>query len=394
MKRAIVTLVGFGMMTGAGFAQDLTVWTTFAGPTLGYLQRDVDVFTSAFGLDVEVVQLGINEIKLRMLDAEPQGPSGDVIVGVPHDQMSSLAVGGMLADLTSVATEGYLADLGERSRLAFTYDGRLFGLPLFVEGPALLYNRDLVTRLPDSYEAFVQLSRELTTSDTFGFLYDIDNFYFSYGWLRTFGGYVFGRTDGTLDPTDVGLANEGAVRGGEELQALRFEHGIIPPGIDYDVANGLFVDGVLAMFYTGRWAVGQAREAGIDVGVAPMPPLADGTPWSGFMGVEGVLVSELSEHRSDAVNLAKWLTRSDAQLGYAQLEERVPASRQALSEVADGSIVAGFGEALLTYEPLPSVPEMGRVWGPMANALDAIIERADADVAAALDRAVGEIEAD
>jgi len=391
MKRAIATLVGFGMIAGAGFAQDLTVWTTFDGPTLDYLQRDVGIFTSTFGVDVEVVQLGINEIKQRMLDPEQQDQAGDVIVGVPHDEVFSLAVGGVLADLGSVATEGYLADLGERSRLAFTYDGRLIGMPLFVEGPALLYNRDLVAQLPDSYEAFVQLSRTLTTSDTFGFLYDIDNFYFAYSWLSTFGGYVFGRTDGTLDPTDVGLANEGAVRGGEELQALRFEHDIVPAGIGYEVANDLFVDGVLAMFYTGPWAVGPAREAGIDVAVAPIPPLADGTRWSGFMSVQGVLVSELSEHGSDAVNLAKWLSRSDSQLGYALLEERVPASRAALSEVADDSIVAGFGQALLTYEPLPNVPEMGRVWGPMATALDVITERADADVEAALDRAVREI---
>ena len=391
MKRLLASLVVLGMVAGAAFSQGLTVWTTFNNPTLDYLQQDVADFASAFGVDVEVVKLDINELKQQMLLSAPQGEAGDVIVGIPHDQMSEMAVGGVLADLTSAATEAYLSDLGEQSRLAFTYNGRLFGLPLFVEGPALLYNRDLVTSIPDSYEGFIELSQELTTSDTFGFLYDINNFYFSYGWLHTFGGYVFGRTDGTLDPTDVGLANEGAVRGGEALQALRFEHGIIPAGTNYDVANGLFIDGALAMFYTGPWAVGQAREAGIDVGVAPMPSLADGTPWSGFMGVQGVLVNEFSERGTDAVNLAKWLTRADSQLGYAQLEGRVPASQSALAQVADDPIVAGFGEALLTSEPMPNIPEMGQVWGPMANALGVITESADADVEAALEQAVREI---
>ncbi|MDZ7707718.1 MAG: extracellular solute-binding protein [Trueperaceae bacterium] len=336
MKRVIASLLALGMVTGAAFAQGLTVWTTFNNPTLDYLQQDVADFAAAFGVEVEVVKLDINELKQQMLLSAPQGQAGDVIVGIPHDQMAEMAVGGVLADLSNAATEGYLSDLGEQSRLAFTYNGRLFGLPLFVEGPALLYNRDLVTEIPATYERFIELSQELTTSDTFGFLYDINNFYFSYGWLHTFGGYVFGRTDGTLDATDVGLANEGAVRGGQELQALRFEHGIVPAGTNYDVANGLFIDGALAMFYTGPWAVGQAREAGIDVGVAPMPPLADGTPWSGFMGVQGVLVNEFSERGTDAVNLGEV---ADA----FRLAAGLRAARGTRARLAEGSRAGGRG---------------------------------------------------
>ena len=392
VKRLLVGLALLAWVAGAATAQGLTVWTTFNNPTLDYLQQDVAAFARAFDVEVDVVKLDINELKQQMLLSAPQGQAGDVIVGIPHDQMAEMAVGGVLADLTNTATDAYLSDLGQQARLAFTYNGRLFGLPLFVEGPALLYNRDLLAGVPATYDELITVAQELTTSDTFGFMHDINNFYFSYGWLHSFGGYVFGRDAGALNPDDVGLANEGAVRGARALQALRFEHGIIPAGTNYDVANGLFIDGALAMFYTGPWAVGQAREAGIDVGVAPMPPLADGTPWSGFMGVQGVLVNQFSESRIDAVNLAKWLTRSDAQLGYAKLEGRIPASQSALAQVADDPIVSGFGEALLNSEPMPNIPEMGQVWGPMANALGVITESADADVEAALEQAVSEIE--
>ena len=392
MKKLLVSLVLLALAAGTALGQGLTVWTTFNNPTLDYLQEDVAAFSSAFGVDVEVVKLDINELKQQMLLSAPQGEAGDVIVGIPHDQMAEMAVGGVLADLSGYATESYLSDLSEQARLAFTYNGRLFGLPLFVEGPALLYNRDLVDEVPADYDALIAQAQELTNEDTFGFLFDVNNFYFNYGWLGTHGGYVFGREDGTLQPDDVGLASEGAIRGAEELKALRFEHDLIPAGTDYDVANGLFIDGALAMFYTGPWAVGQAREAGIDVGIAPMPPLADGTPWSGFMGVQGVLVNEFSTDRTDAVNLAKWLTRADAQLGYARLEGRIPASQTALDQVADDPIVAGFGEALLDAEPMPNIPEMGQVWAPMENAIAVIVESADSDVAGTLQEAVREIE--
>jgi len=391
MTRFLAVLLLVGAVGTAAVAQSLTVWTTFQSPTIEYLQEDVAAFSAAFGVPVEIVNIDLNELKQQMLLSAPQGEGGDVLVGIPHDQMGEMAVGGVVADMSSAATDAYLSDLSEQARLAFTYNGRLFGLPLFVEGPALMYNRELMAEVPATYEELVVLAQDLTTSDTFGFLYDVNNFYFSYGWLHSYGGYVFGREDGALNPADVGLANEGAVAGAEALRALRFETGLIPSGTNYDVANGLFIDGALAMTYNGPWGVPQAREVGVDVAVAPMPPLADGTPWSGFMGVQGVMVNEFSENRTGAFNLAKWLTRSDAQLAYATREGRIPASESALAQVADDPIVAGFGRALLDSEPMPNIPQMGQVWGPMGNALSVLTDDEAADVSAVLKQAADQI---
>src|SRR5690606_31023351 len=131
---------------------------------------------------------------------------------------------------------------------------------------------------------------ELTTADTFGFMAELTNFYFSYAWLHTYAGFVFARdASGSLVPSDVGLDNEGAVRGAEALKELRFGLDLIPSGTTFDVADGLFVDGALAMIYTGPWSIPQYQDAGLNVSVVPVPPLADGTPFSGFMGVQGAL---------------------------------------------------------------------------------------------------------
>jgi arabinogalactan oligomer/maltooligosaccharide transport system substrate-binding protein len=147
----------------------------------------------------------------------------------------------------------------------------------------------------------------------------------------------------------------------------------------------------LAMTYDGPWAISGFRNAGIPLQVVPVPPRADGTPWSGFMGVHGVLLNQFSTAKVDAANLAKWLVRTDAQVELARLAGRIPASRSAVARVGDDPDVAGFGVALQTAEPMADIPEMGRVWQPMANALSVITESADADVAAALVRAVQEI---
>jgi arabinogalactan oligomer/maltooligosaccharide transport system substrate-binding protein len=392
VKRILTTLVAALAMSGAALAQSVTIWTTLSDQSLEWLQQETTSFTDAFGVEVEIVKLALGELREQTLLSAPEGQAGDLLVGVPHDQIGEMAVGGVLADMSSFATGTYLADLSEQARLAYTFGGKLFGLPMFVEGPALIINTDLVPNPPATYEELIGVAQEQTNGGTFGFMYDINNFYYSYNWLHSYGGYVFGRdAAGNFDPGDIGLANEGAVQGANELQALRHEHGLIPAGTDYNVANGLFIDGALAMTYDGPWSIPGFRDAGVPVQVMPMPPRADGREWSGFMGVQGVLLNQFSTVKVHAANLAKWLVRPDAQVSLGRLSGRIPASTSAVSRVSDDPIVAGFGAALQNSEPMVNIPEMGRVWQPMANALSVITGSAAADVSAALEQAVREI---
>ena len=393
MKKRILTgMLAVLATAGMAFGQGLTVWTTFADQSLDWLQDEADAFTAAFGIPVNLVRFSVDELKQQVLLAAPQGEAADLFVGVPHDQLAEMAVGGVLADMSSYATDTYLSDLSEQARLAYTFTGKLFGLPMFVEGPALVVNTDLVSEVPATYEGMIELAQELTTDTTFGFMADLPNFYFAYGWIHTWGGYVFGRdASGSLNPADLGLANEGAVAGAQALKDLRFEYGLMPAGTDFNVANGLFIDGALGMIYTGPWSISQYREAGVNVAVTPVPPLADGTLFSGFMGVQGVLMNQFSNQQVAAANFAKWLTRRDAQVSLAQETGRIPASGSALELVSDDPIVQGFGQALLSAEPMPNIPEMGTVWTPVGNALSVILESADSDVAGSLEATQNEV---
>jgi arabinogalactan oligomer / maltooligosaccharide transport system substrate-binding protein len=392
LKKILIVLVTALTVTLSLAQEGLRIWTPFGDQTLTWLEGEAEAFSAAFGVPVEIVKLDLGELRQQMLLAAPQGEAGDVIVGVPHDQIGELAAGGVLADMGSYATQAYLDDLNPQARLGYTFGGKLFGLPMFVEGPALIVNTDLVPEVPATYEDMIAKAKELTTADQFGFLFDINNFYFAYNWLKSSGGYVFGRDDSGLLAGDVGLNNEGAIRGAEMLKALRHADALIPAGMTYDVANGQFVDGAAAMIYNGPWAVSQYRDAGLNVAVVPMPPMADGTPFAGFMGVQGVLLNEFSANKTDAANLAKWLTRKEAQVSLANLSGRIPASQSALAEVQSDPIIAGFGQALTNAEPMPNIPEMGQVWGPMGNALTVITESADSDVTGTLNQAVSEIQ--
>lgn len=391
MKRLLAALALVSSL-GLASAQGVSVWSHFGSTDLEWLQSEAASFEAAFGVPVTITTVVLDEIKQQMLLSAPQGEAADLIVPVPHDQIGEMAEGGVLADMSQFATEDYLADLGEQARLAFTLNNRLFGLPMYVEGPALIVNTDLVSEVPATYEEMIATAQELTDGDTYGFIFDVRNFYFAYNWLHSFGGYVFARDeDGSLNPSDVGLANEGAVRGAEEIRSLQFEDGLIPAGADTAVAEGLFNEGSLGMMYNGPWSVANIEAAGIPFTVVPMPPTEDGVEFSGFMGVQGILMNEFSQNKTDAANFAKWLTRPAAQIALAERSGRIPSSQAAAAEVSDDPVIAGFAEALAVAEPMPNIPEMGNVWAPMGDALATILEGPNTNAAQALQGAVSQI---
>lgn len=394
MKRLTIALAALALVVGTATAQTLTVWTHFQDESLQWLQQEVAGYQAAFGVNVELVYVPVNEMVQNMLLNAPQGEGPDLVVTIPHDQLGQLAEAGVLTNMGQLATQNYVSDLTEQARLAFTLNGNLYGLPMYVDGVALIVNRGLVPEGPDSLEDMLAIAKAHTTADTFGFLevQDTDTFYHNFPWIHGFGGYVFGRdANGNLDPTDVGLANEGSIRAAEFIRSLRYDLQLIPAGVNYDIVHGQFLEGTTAMIVNGPWAIPDYLAAGIDVDVMPIPASEDGTTFAGFMGVQGVVMNEFSTNKIDAANLAKWLIRPDAQVSLAQAGGRIPASQSAAEQVADDPIISGFARALANAVPMPNIPEMGSVWAPMQSAYALILEDPDSDIPTILQNAVDEI---
>jgi arabinogalactan oligomer/maltooligosaccharide transport system substrate-binding protein len=377
---------------GAASAQkSVTAWTPFTDSDLKWLQDQAASFQKGFGVTVNVVQMKLGDIKQKMLLSASKGEAADLLAAIPHSQLSEMAAAGVLADVTRYATTDYLAGLNPQARLAFTYSGTLFGLPLYVEGPALIVNTNMVKEAPQTFQDFLDTARKLTTGTTSGFMFDAANFYFAYVFIHSLGGYIFARSaQGVLQPSDSGLANEGAVKGAQLIKEMRFKYKLLPASVNTQVAEDAFTRGRLAMIYDGPWEIPNIREARIPIAVTPLPPL-DGKAWSGFMNAQGVLINQYSKDKIDAVNFAKWLTRPDAQAALARASGHVPASQEAAKATGD-PIIAGFAAALADSEPTPNIPAMGNVWQAMDAALANILKAPDANVKQELQHAVSQIE--
>jgi maltose-binding protein MalE len=75
------------------------------------------------------------------------------------------------------------------------------------------------------------------------------------------------------------LNNRGTIDGLKFIKRLRDLEKIIPNEADYNVADILFKDGNAGMIINGDWSWAGYQNAGLDIGVAPLPQISSTGLW-------------------------------------------------------------------------------------------------------------------
>ncbi|WP_034383103.1 maltose ABC transporter substrate-binding protein [Deinococcus sp. YIM 77859] len=390
MKKAL-TILSLALL-GSAHAATLTLWTHYepAGE-VGWVKAQAAAFEKKTGHKVNVVSVPFGQITEKFIQSAPKGQGPDLIVTQPHDRLGQMAAAGVIEPLDKYVTSR--SDYDKTALNALTYKGKLFGLPLFAEAVALVYNKNLVPKAPTTWAEFLKVAQANTGNGKFGFMSQLEEPYRSYGFVHAYGGYVFKNNNGTLNIKDVGLDNAGTAKALAFLNDLRYKYNLVPEGVDAGAAKSAFVDGRLAMLYTGPWDMGDIKKAGINYGIAvfPTPPGATGK-WSPFVGVQGIVINAYSKNKAAAVALARQMTSADAQVAFNKAGGRIPVSLAARTRLKADPVVAGFGKAISVGTPMPNVPEMSAVWGPWGAATAQAVQKPNQPYADLLKKAVAEIQ--
>lgn len=367
--------------------ESLSMWVNDEDSQLDAYEEITANFTAEYGIDVEIVPYNMLDQTDGMSLDGPSGQGADLFFQ-PHDRMGDIHLQGLAAELE--LTEDQLARLGDYNQEAvtsFSYDGIQYGIPAVTETYALFRNTDLVPDAPETMDELMDIARDLTDGDNYGFLMEALNFYFAYPFLTAPGGYVFAQdADGVYDATDIGLNSPGAVEGAEMIGSW-FEEGLIPSGVDMDVVNGLFNEGRVGMVVTGPWAIPDYRDAiGDSLAISPLPT-QDGERLGSFAGNKGWLVNYYTDHLYWATELALFITNAESSEIYFETAGELPAHT---AVEIDDEFMSPIFEQTLYAEPMPNIPEMSQVWDPIADALD-FVSQGDAPQEV-LDEAVEQIE--
>ncbi|SES84001.1 extracellular solute-binding protein [Anaerobranca gottschalkii] len=341
-------------------------------------------FTEKYGIEVEVV--GVSELEQRdtlKLDG-PAGLGADVVTW-PHDQIGEAVMAGIIIPIDEWIEEGTLEQFYEGAIMAMHYDGYLYGLPKTIETTALIYNKDIISNPPQTWEELWSVVKEHTNKNDnrFGFLFDFKNFYFVHGFFAGMGGYVFGFEDGVYDIDDIGLNNQGAVAALELIKEFT-DGGYLPLSTDYDVMQDQFNLGRTPMIINGPWSIQGFKDAGINVGVAPLPTLPNGNNPMPFSGYKGWYLSAFSEHPYWATKLIEFLSNKESsELRFTDTNQIPPRHDITFNDEIAAAFLAQ-GEFAI---PMPNIPEMRVVWGNVSDAID-LATRGEMGSQEALDQAV------
>ncbi len=346
----------------------LTIWSDKDRATM--FEKVGADFTKKYNIPVRVQQMGFGDVRGNLTLAAPVGEGPDLALSA-HDWLGQFVANGVVEELDLGAK---LKDFDPVAIRAFSYNGKLYGMPYSTEAIALYYNKDLVPEPPKTWKEAIDLAQKLVADKKvdqgFAFPTGGGDPYHHYPLITGFGGYIFGANkDGSYNPDDLGLDSPGGLKAAAELDRL-VKAGVLRPEID---ANQLFKSGKLAMYVSGPWNLSDFRKAGIKFGVAKIPAM-DG-PARPFVGSNGIVVNKFSKNLLLAkAFLTEFVATNDAmQLIY----DAVPANIAYLPFKANIKDVdlAAFGASAADGQPMPAIPQMAAVWTAWGNAITLIYQQ-------------------
>jgi len=354
-------------------AADLVIWAD--ADRVPIIQKYADAFGQENSIKV-AVQVA-TDVRQQFKDATKVDKGPDVIVGA-HDWLGELVQNGTVAPVNLSADVA--AKFAPQSMAATKFNGQSYGVPYAVENIGLVRNTALAPTAPTTMDALVSEGQALVKSGkaTNILVQEVGktgNAYYTYPYLKAFGGGIFAtNATGGYDATKVIVNSPGSLKGATALQALG-KVKALSTNVDGTNVDALFDAGKVPFYITGPWAIDKAKKANIKYAISPLPSLAGGGKMQPFLGVQMFYVSAKAKNAALAEEfVTNYVPREDVQLALFEAGHRPPALTSAYDKVAatDADVKAWF-EAGLGGQPMPNIPAMNSVWGPLGQAAADVI---------------------
>lgn len=302
---------------------------------------------------------------LKLVGNDP-GAAPDLFL-FAHDKIGVFAEMGILSPIQNLLKDGALDNYLPMTLEAASYKDTLYQLPLYFETLLFMYNRRYMQdgEVPSTTEELRTYMENNTGRGRYGFVEQHSTAYYSAAWIHGFGGSI-------IDERGTPFPNPQAVKDALSYH-LRFVE-LMPGETEYNTVNTLFLEGKADATIGGPWMVPSAREAGIDLGIAPMPMVdSTGQALAPYSGVQGVHVLKYTaENKTEAVKTLL-AALADPAVGTALALASGCAPANALcyddSQVADDELVQAMRVTAEIAVPMPNIPEMDVMWTVVSNLL-------------------------
>ena len=358
----------------------ITIWHDKEDEVAAALQAELDQLAPDIVVNLERKD-GLTD-SLKMVGNDPN--SAPDMYFFAHDKIGVYAEMGILAPITDFIDEETLNQYLPMTIEAATYKGEVYQLPLYFETLLYMYNRLYMSddEVPQTTEELYSYMQETTQGGHYGFVEQHSTAYYAAGWLHAFDGYILNE------------AGEPGLNDPNTIKALEYHKKFVelmPTEGEYATVNTLFREGKAHSTIGGPWLVPTAREAGIDLGIAPMPTVDEtGKQIAPYSGVQGIHVLKVAaERKHDAIaKVLEVLTGDQVGIAIAQASGCAPAKESCYDDetVSQDDMVMAMYETAQNAVPMPNVPEMDVMWTVTENLL-VQVNMSGADVQTSADEA-------
>lgn len=360
---AAATLAGcMGYFTGGDSA---ALWHDFTDSEETTFQNHLDDFTDE--TDHELEASGVSNMQDQLETALPAG-DGPKSFTWAHDWIGYQHEEGNLYDGSDSIDVDLEETYTEVAANAVQWEDSVYGLPYSAETVTLMYNKDLVDEPPETISEMVDIME--SHDGDYGIGYPGDTYHLS-AYLQGFGGVLYDE-----DADELGVASDSVVEGLEFVRDNVYEYS--PSDLEADPNISIFQSGDAPFVVTGPWNLGGFREAGIDVGVAPLPTPSGGDP-TPFTGVQMWYFTSRLEDADDDVHdavfdWAEWYTTTDEVITTnAQEHAMIPVLDSVVGSSDLGADVDAFSQSVAMGMPMPASSKMDDVWDPVQSAIDVVL---------------------
>lgn len=372
--------------TADGDGQKITVWVDET--RIEPVKAAAEKFEADTGAKVETVIKNFDDIRADFNSQVPTGKGPDITVGA-HDWLGELIKNGVVAPTELGDKAGEFSEVAVQ---AFTYDGKVYGVPYAVENIGLIRNTELAPTAPATFDEMVSMGKEAGTK--YPFLIQVDakgDPYTMTPFQNSFGATVFKQNSDGSYTSELNLGGEPGHAFANWLKANgKTGTNVLSTSMTYDIAVEQFKQGNAPFIVGGPWMLDQFKDLKLAVDLIPTPGPETAAP---FVGVQGFYVNAKSPNALLANQfLLNYIGSEDIQVKMFEAGNRTPALKAAAEKVNSDPIVAGFAKVAEKAVPMPSIPEMGEVWN-FWGVTEAQIINGEVDPVAGWDKMVADIEA-
>lgn len=352
----------------------------------------VKEFEKKYNVKVKLEDMMFWETVGRLITDGPAGTGADVFVA-GADQLGPNANSGIFLPNDYFAEE--TTKISVKSALdAVTVDGILYGYPRNIESFMMYVNKDIVKDAKldtwDDLKAFAKKYNDIP-NNKYGLFYETNNLLYNYSFMAGYGAYIFG--DNGKDKNDIGLNNEGAVKGMEFYRSLKEILPVPSSDLTEDVKVSLFEQGKAGIILDGVWNLGRYKSLPFKLGIIEMPKMPGGVDPKPYASVPAYFVSAYSKYPNASKLFAHFMTTKEMQIKNYEMRGVLPAYAGIENDekLKSDDIIQVFAKHVAKAEMLPVIPEVQYFFQNVTPVLEQIWN--GADIKSTLDKAVADMKA-